>query len=76
MGALQAAERIAWTPYSRKAVAIAEERSAQDESDRIDCHHLLEALPRPVAEWPQQRWPTPASTWPLSERTTQHCSRS
>ncbi|MET7718346.1 Clp protease N-terminal domain-containing protein [Streptomyces sp. NPDC005407] len=31
-------------PYSRKAITIAEERSAQYESDRIDCHHLLHAL--------------------------------
>jgi hypothetical protein len=44
MGASQAAERIAWTPYSRKAIAIAEERSAQDGSDRIECHHLLHGL--------------------------------
>jgi hypothetical protein len=34
---MKAAERIAWTPYSRKAIAIAEARSEQNGSDRIDC---------------------------------------
>ena len=41
MGASQAAERIAWTPYSRKAIAIAEERAAPSP---IDCDHLLLGL--------------------------------
>ncbi|MGW0846568.1 Clp protease N-terminal domain-containing protein [Streptomyces sp. NPDC002787] len=44
MGASQAAERIAWTPYSRKAIAIAEERSEQRGSARIDCEDLLIGL--------------------------------
>ncbi|WP_406488186.1 Clp protease N-terminal domain-containing protein [Streptomyces phaeochromogenes] len=62
VGASQAAERIAWTPYSRRAIAIAEERAcaeghegAEDREaaeDRegaeplIDCHHLLHGLAR------------------------------
>lgn len=44
MGASQAAERIAWTPYSRKAIDIAEARSRQNGSDRIDCDDLLIGL--------------------------------
>ncbi|MFF7654677.1 Clp protease N-terminal domain-containing protein [Streptomyces sp. NPDC007983] len=46
MGASQAAERIAWTPYSRKAMAIAEERAEEAGSARIDCDHLLLGLAR------------------------------
>ncbi|MFD9330744.1 Clp protease N-terminal domain-containing protein [Streptomyces sp. NPDC060065] len=46
MGASQAAERIAWTPYSRKAIDIAEARSEQHGSDRIDCEDLLIGLSR------------------------------
>lgn len=46
MGASQAAERIAWTPYSRKAIAIAEEHSQQNGAPLIDCHHLLHGLAR------------------------------
>ncbi|RII20517.1 ATP-dependent Clp protease ATP-binding subunit ClpC1 [Streptomyces sp. YIM 130001] len=41
MGASRAAERIAWTPYSRKAIAFAEARSEQGGSERIDCDDLL-----------------------------------
>ncbi|MDX3520336.1 Clp protease N-terminal domain-containing protein [Streptomyces scabiei] len=44
MGASQAAERIAWTPYSRKAIALAEARSEQNGSDRIGCDDLLIGL--------------------------------
>ncbi|MFE7114854.1 Clp protease N-terminal domain-containing protein [Streptomyces sp. NPDC057654] len=44
MGASQAAERIAWTPYSRKAIAIAETRSERNGSDRIGCEDLLIGL--------------------------------
>ncbi|KOG61330.1 hypothetical protein ADK38_42430 [Streptomyces varsoviensis] len=44
MGASQAAERIAWTPYSRKAMALAETRSEEKGSDRIDCDDLLLGL--------------------------------
>ncbi|MEV7568722.1 Clp protease N-terminal domain-containing protein [Streptomyces tanashiensis] len=44
MGASQAAERIAWTPYSRKAIAIAEARSEHNGSDHIDCDDLLIGL--------------------------------
>ena len=46
MGASQAAERIAWTPYSRKAMALAEERAEEAGSARIDCDHLLLGLAR------------------------------
>lgn len=41
LGASQAAERIAWTPYSRKAIALAEERAG---AGPIDCDHLLLGL--------------------------------
>jgi ATP-dependent Clp protease ATP-binding subunit ClpA len=44
VGASQAAERIPWTPYSRKAVAIAEARSEHNGSDRIGCEDLLIGL--------------------------------
>ncbi|MBA2813513.1 hypothetical protein E0500_040900 [Streptomyces sp. KM273126] len=44
MGASQAAERIAWTPYSRKAIALAEARSEAGGSDLIDCDDLLVGL--------------------------------
>jgi Clp amino terminal domain, pathogenicity island component len=44
MGASQAAERIAWTPYSRKAIAIAEARSERNGSEHIDCDDLLIGL--------------------------------
>lgn len=44
MGASQAAERIAWTPYSRKAIAVAEAQSKHNGSDRIDCDDLLIGL--------------------------------
>ncbi|MFF4362636.1 Clp protease N-terminal domain-containing protein [Streptomyces sp. NPDC001604] len=44
MGASQAAERIAWTPYSRKAIALAEARVEQAGSELIDCADLLVGL--------------------------------
>jgi hypothetical protein len=44
MGASQAAERIAWTPYSRKAIDIAEARSERRGSDGIHCEDLLVGL--------------------------------
>ncbi|MFD3585809.1 Clp protease N-terminal domain-containing protein [Streptomyces sp. NPDC058683] len=44
MGASQSAGRIAWTPYSRKAIAIAKTRSEHNSSDRIDCDDLLIGL--------------------------------
>lgn len=44
MGASQAAERIAWTPYSLKAIAFAQTRSEHNGSDRIDCDDLLIGL--------------------------------
>ncbi|GAA4088491.1 Clp protease N-terminal domain-containing protein [Actinomadura miaoliensis] len=40
LGASQAAERIAWTPYARKALAIARDLAP----DRIGCDHLLAGL--------------------------------
>ncbi|MGC9543176.1 Clp protease N-terminal domain-containing protein [Streptomyces sp. UG1] len=43
-GASQAAERIAWTPYSRKAITLAEARSEENGADRIDCDDLLIGL--------------------------------
>ncbi|MFG3259960.1 Clp protease N-terminal domain-containing protein [Streptomyces sp. NPDC048172] len=58
MGASQAAERIAWTPYSRKAIALAEEfagefaeeyageHAGEAGSSLIDCDHLLLGLTR------------------------------
>lgn len=46
MGASQAAERIAWTPYSRKAIALAEEQAEEAGSAHIDCDHLLVGLAR------------------------------
>lgn len=46
MGASQAAERIAWTPYSRKALAIAREIATQTNSPGIGCDHLLIGLTR------------------------------
>ncbi|KUO18337.1 hypothetical protein AQJ91_26665 [Streptomyces dysideae] len=46
LGASQAAERIAWTPYSRKAIALAEVRSAESGAARIDCGDLLVGLAR------------------------------
>ncbi|MGW1507449.1 hypothetical protein ACWCQW_55570 [Streptomyces mirabilis] len=49
-GASQATERIAWTPYSRKAIAIAEARSERNGSDRIDCDDLLIGLAQSAAE--------------------------
>jgi hypothetical protein len=44
LGASQAAERIAWTPYSRKAIALAEARSEESGSAVIDCDDLLLGL--------------------------------
>lgn len=45
-GASQAAERIAWTPYSRKAIAIAGELAGHSGSGGIGCDHLLIGLAR------------------------------
>jgi ATP-dependent Clp protease ATP-binding subunit ClpA len=42
----QAAERIPWTPYSRKAIALAEARSAERGAVHIDCDDLLVGLAR------------------------------
>ncbi|RAY16582.1 hypothetical protein DPM19_05305 [Actinomadura craniellae] len=43
MGASQAAKRIAWTPYTRKALAAAHELAAEDEGP-VTCRHLLLGL--------------------------------
>ncbi|MEV5982650.1 Clp protease N-terminal domain-containing protein [Streptomyces sp. NPDC052114] len=43
-GASQAAERIAWTPYSRKAMALAEARAERNGAERIGCDDLLSGL--------------------------------
>jgi hypothetical protein len=44
MGASHAAERVAWTPHSRKAIAIAGARSEHHGSERIGCEDLLNGL--------------------------------
>ncbi|MDI3405047.1 Clp protease N-terminal domain-containing protein [Streptomyces cavernicola] len=44
MGASQAAERIAWTPYSRKAIALAEARAGENGGELIGCAELLVGL--------------------------------
>ncbi|MEO3787207.1 Clp protease N-terminal domain-containing protein [Actinocorallia sp. B10E7] len=44
LGASQAAERIAWTPYSRKALATAQELAAKAGESQIGCDHLLTGL--------------------------------
>lgn len=44
LGASRAAERIAWTPYSRKALALAEARAERTGSQLIDCADLLIGL--------------------------------
>lgn len=44
VGASQAAERIAFTPYSRKAFALAEDQAKAEETSAIDCHHVLTGL--------------------------------
>lgn len=46
LGASKAAERIAWTPYSRKAMAIARELATEAGSATIGCDHLLIGLAR------------------------------
>ncbi len=46
LGASQAAERIAFTPYSRKALAIAEELAAHAGTPGIGCDHVLAGLVR------------------------------
>lgn len=46
VGASQAAERIAFTPYSRKALATADELATQDGASGIGCDHLLVGLVR------------------------------
>jgi hypothetical protein len=40
LGASQAAERIAWTPFARKSMALAKE-AATDEHAHIGCDHLV-----------------------------------
>ncbi|QKW11088.1 hypothetical protein HUT18_22325 [Streptomyces sp. NA04227] len=45
-GASQAAERIAWTSYSRKAMALAQERAEGEGRELIDCADLLLGLVR------------------------------
>jgi hypothetical protein len=44
MGASQAAERIAFTPYARRAVAIAGEFATRQDAPGIGCDHLLVGL--------------------------------
>ncbi|SFG93793.1 Clp protease N-terminal domain-containing protein [Streptomyces mirabilis] len=40
MGAAHAAERVAWTPYSRKAIAIAGARSEHNGSEHNGSEHI------------------------------------
>ncbi len=44
MGASQAAERIAWTPYSRRALHTARDLATRARSPAIGCDHLLAGL--------------------------------
>lgn len=44
VGASQAAQRIAWTPYSRKAMALAREAATREGTANISCRDLLVAL--------------------------------
>lgn len=46
LGASQAAQRIAWTPYSRRAMALARERATSRDSGVIQCHDVLVGLAR------------------------------
>lgn len=46
LGASQAAARIAWTPYARKAMAHAKEVSAELGAEHIGCDHLMVGLVR------------------------------
>ncbi|WP_267595964.1 Clp protease N-terminal domain-containing protein [Carbonactinospora thermoautotrophica] len=41
LGASQAAERIAWTPYARKVLALAEETATARGVPAIGCDHVL-----------------------------------
>jgi hypothetical protein len=43
-GASQAADRIAWTPYARKVIALAKERAEQTTSATMGCDHVLAGL--------------------------------
>ncbi len=44
MGASQAADRIAWTPYARKVIALAKEHAEQARATTIGCDHVLAGL--------------------------------
>jgi hypothetical protein len=44
LGASQAADRIAWTPYARKVIALAKERAEQTTSAMMGCDHVLAGL--------------------------------
>ena len=44
VGASQAADRIAWTAYSRKVIALAKERATVDKAPAIGCDHVLAGL--------------------------------
>jgi hypothetical protein len=46
LGASQAAERIAWTPYSRRAMALAKDLATQRNTSEMGCDHLLVGLAR------------------------------
>lgn len=43
-GASQAAERIAWTPYARRALATARDLARAESAPAIGCDHLLAGL--------------------------------
>lgn len=44
LGASQAADRIAWTPYARKVIAIAKQRAQEMKSETMACEHVLAGL--------------------------------
>jgi hypothetical protein len=46
LGASQAAERIAFTPYARKIMALAKEASVEEAAERIGCDHVLVGILR------------------------------
>lgn len=44
LGASQAAQRIAWTPYARRVIALAKERASKAGAETIGCNHVLGGL--------------------------------
>lgn len=46
VGASQAAERIAWTPYARKTMILASAAAAKQQQPKIGCDHIIIGLVR------------------------------